>query len=634
MSIFFPSAGQIVGLLSVVAHFVLFAAIGGAISGRRRFAAVDIFVGWGVATGIFVLGGVFLHVPFTWIVAGLWAAILPCSWLAWRRNGEAGIDPAAIRVLWRVIILALPLLFLVSAMRASQWDEFAHWLPNAQYILRHDAFPGPGMPASTSAYPAYPYTLPLITYLASKLAGGFVENAGAIANLFLHLLLAPIYLSVFRSGRQDGENRDKRWGTAAFGILGVTVLSTVFVQKLVFTTYADSTTAVALAVIGVLAWKILEARALNTRDGEAAARKLAWQFAWVAVILINIKQPNLALLGLLLCGMLLVALRDPKLRLGGIFRLLPIMLLPALSVYIAWRYHAKVHLSDGEVIILSVNQWRLGEILNIFTNMLIVASRKGFYFSMMGALTLYALYALWRYRPGFNRLAVLSATVFVGFNLVLLVLYMIAFDSNQASIVISYWRFNTQLGLLGCIATVHGVAILLRNGERRRWGDTNPVTRLLPACAIVFVIFVPIIGVEKLRFDIRPHKDHMRMIGQELGRSLPPGTSIAILDPNGNGLAAKIVKYELTSGSGAGRGLGISFELNAFNRKSNFKDAIVRKSLRYIWVHQSLELVENALNVTLPAGASHLLKSSAGGIWTVVQSWRYEGYNDPFALPD
>ena len=158
--------------------------------------------------------------------------------------------------------------------------------------------------------------------------------------------------------------------------------------------------------------------------------------------------------------------------------------------------------------------------------------------------------------------------------------------------------------------------------------------RPLPACAIGFVVFVPMIGVDKLRFDIRPHKDHMRMIGQELGRGLLLGAAIAVLDPNGNGLAAKFVYYELTSGSGAGRGLGISFELNAFNRDSNFKDAIVRKSLRNIWVHQPLELVKNSLNVTLPAGASHLLKSSAGGIWTVVQSWPYEGYNDPFALPD
>ena len=136
--------------------------------------------------------------------------------------------------------------------------------------------------------------------------------------------------------------------------------------------------------MGVLAWKILEARALDTRNGEAAARSLAWQFAWVAMILINIKQASFALLVLLLRGMLLVVLRDPKLRFVRIFRLLPIMSLPALSVFIAWRYHTRVHLPDGEVIILSVNPWRLGEALNIFANMLMVASRKGFYFSMMG----------------------------------------------------------------------------------------------------------------------------------------------------------------------------------------------------------------------------------------------------------
>jgi hypothetical protein len=139
--------------------------------------------------------------------------------------------------------------------------------------------------------------LPLTTYLSSKFAGGFIENGGALANLLFHLLKTPAAWM-------------RRWGAAALGLLGVTVLSTTFVQKLVLSAYADSTMAVALVVMGVLAWKILETLAGGKADNKAKARSLAWQFAWIAVALLNLKQVNLALLGLVLAGMFLVAKAD------------------------------------------------------------------------------------------------------------------------------------------------------------------------------------------------------------------------------------------------------------------------------------------------------------------------------------
>ncbi|MEE9544879.1 MAG: hypothetical protein V3V55_04685 [Rhodospirillales bacterium] len=155
----------------------------------------------GVATGVFIVGGIFGPVPFTWLAYGLWAAAIPSAVQLWRRYRRDAAVPAAGGVVWRILALALPLLFLVTAMKASQWDEFSQWLPNAQYIFRYDGFPGGGMPAISSAYSAYPYGLPLITYLASKMAGAFIENGGALANLFLLLLFAPLYLSLVRRRR-------------------------------------------------------------------------------------------------------------------------------------------------------------------------------------------------------------------------------------------------------------------------------------------------------------------------------------------------------------------------------------------------------------------------------------------------
>ena len=71
---FLPSAGQIINLFAVLSILAVFAVLGGAVSGKGRFAAADVFVGWGVVTGVFVLGGVLGPVPFTWMAC----APLPC----------------------------------------------------------------------------------------------------------------------------------------------------------------------------------------------------------------------------------------------------------------------------------------------------------------------------------------------------------------------------------------------------------------------------------------------------------------------------------------------------------------------------------------------------------------------------
>ena len=43
---FLPSAGQIINLFAVLAVLAVFTVLGGAVSGKGRFAAGDVFVGW------------------------------------------------------------------------------------------------------------------------------------------------------------------------------------------------------------------------------------------------------------------------------------------------------------------------------------------------------------------------------------------------------------------------------------------------------------------------------------------------------------------------------------------------------------------------------------------------------------
>ena len=82
---FLPSAGQILNLFAVLAILAIFAVLGGAVSVQGRFAAADIFVGWGVVTGVFVVVGVLGPVAFTWMAFAVWGAAVPCVFLLWRQ---------------------------------------------------------------------------------------------------------------------------------------------------------------------------------------------------------------------------------------------------------------------------------------------------------------------------------------------------------------------------------------------------------------------------------------------------------------------------------------------------------------------------------------------------------------------
>ena len=633
---FTPDAGQVAGLLAVLAIGALFAGLGAFVGGRHRFAAADVIVGWGVVVGVFKVFGVVGPVPFTWLVYGVWAAAVPCAVACWRRDRRQGIEPAAAGTLWRVLVLALPLLVLVTAMRASQWDEFTNWLPNAQYLLRFDAFPRGDLPASPSALPAYPYALPLTNYLASRLAGGFVENAGALFNVLLLLLFAPMFLHVVQQGLKAAAAWQRTWGAAALGILGVTVLSTTFVQKLILTAYADSATAVTLATAGVLGWKMLDALA---EGGERAdTRALAWQFALAAAVLVSLKQSNLVLLVLLLGGMILVVLRDAKIRVRDFARLVPVLLVPAAVVYASWRYHVTGHMAGGELSVLPLERWLFPYVFEILGRMIEAAGRKGAYFGMMAVLSVFAVRGLWRIRGSFDRMAVMVGAVFIGFNLFLWFVYIAIFGEYQGRNIGSYWRYNTQLGILGCTAAAFGLAHLWRRFVSPRLAGAGGVARLLPALGMAVVVALPLALPEKLRIDARPQKDHMRLVGQDLGRSLPEGARLAVVDPRGNGFTGTVINFELTSGTGAGRGLTVGPRINLFaplKSPGELRDRLARGRVSHVWVHQPLAEVQRNLGVDLAPRASHLLRR-VDGRWELVRSWPYEGYDDPHSpdLPD
>ncbi len=638
LEIFLPTAGQVLGLAAVLAALASFSFLGAGFSvltgGKGRFAAADLFVGWGLVTALFTVLGVFTTLSFTFIsVLALVLVVSSTALILWRKSAAALPYNGNFIPIVQILVLASPLLLIATSMAASQWDEFSQWLPNAQYLFRFDAFPRIGLPDSPSVFPAYPYGLPLMTYFASRMTGGFVENAGGLANLLFLLLLAPVYLAMVSRGL--GKAPHNRWSLSALGVLGVTALSTVFVQKLVLTAYSDSATAVVLAVLGVLAWRISEALSGTAGADKKEVSGLAWQFAWVAVIFLSLKQTNLVLFVFLMGGVALTVLRDPESRLKDFIGPGLVMAGPGIAVYLIWRYHVATNMPGGEFSLMPFEQWLVAEAFQILERMALIASKKGAYFVMMAGIVIVALRGLWLFSGGFVRFAVMTGAVFLGYNLFLWAMYVSAFGRYEGLNAASFWRYNTQLGLLGATCAAFGAAILWRRHAVPFLENRRLARKLLAAAVVSAVVIAPVALVKSLRFDLRPQKDHMRMVGRDMAEFLPDGSRIAVMDRRGNGFAGMVIRYELSQGAGAGRDVKMSTNISLFNFKSikNLTQYLQKSGVTHAWVHEPLAVERKAFGIELPAKSSNLLRLEKGK-WTLVRSWPYRGYDDPSVFPD
>jgi hypothetical protein len=601
-----PALAQIAGLGALLVVVAGFGALGAWVTGRRRIAEADPVYGWALIIALFTGVGVLRVVPFTVIaVAALALAVAAVAGLAVRRR--APVTPA----LLRITVLTLPLVLTVAAMQPSQWDEFANWLPNARYLVEIDGFPGLGLPPDPSSYPAYPYGLPLVIYLVSRIAGHLVENAAALFNLFLLLVLGLLAVRLAREalGRTaaDDGHEGWTWGWCALGALAAIALNPTFVTKIAFTAYADTATAVTLALAAALGWRALNALADDRADD---ARANAWQMGLAATALLGLKQVNLVLLAALVATLVLVTLRDPALRLRSLARLaIPALALP-LALYLAWRYYVVLNIPQGEFPFRPVSDWSWALIPDVMGRMARIASKKGGYFGLMIVATVFALKALWRPRSPFDRLAVIAGGIFVAYNGFLLFIYIAAFAPHQALGALSYWRYNMHLGGVGVVFAAYGGALLWRRHVAPRWRPR------LGWLAVTVVLVAPVTLATKIRFDLNPRYLYARSTAESIAQVLNPSDRLVLVDLEDDGQYLVIMHYAL---HGSATPL---LQITAYSGAdaNELRATIERAHPSHLWLYRPVPAIEAALDVRLAPGSSYLLRRDDGG-WTSVQAW-------------
>ncbi|MSO93868.1 MAG: hypothetical protein EXQ86_10775 [Rhodospirillales bacterium] len=604
---FFNGSEQFSTVLSVLTVWTAISAIGMVVAGRDHISETSFVSGWAAVVVAFTAAGVFARLPFTVVAIGIAAAAGASVVVAWGRHGRL-LPPG----FWKAVALAIPLVLLVSAMVPSQWDEFSHWLPSQRFLLDADDFPRQSNPDTGATFPAYPYGWPFLTYLASKVAGRFVENAGNLFNVLLLLAFGLLIVRVMRmaldpaAGKGDGS---PRWSLVAVGALAVTALNPSFVQKVVFTAYADIATAAAVGFGAVLGWLMLEAEASGDRQ---RARACAWQAGLALLVLVSLKQATFALFISVAAGIALAGLRDPAIRLADLARSMALVLAPPLAAYALWRYHVNTELATKEMGLRPLSEWLFELVPDILARMALIASKKGIFFALAVIAVVAAFRGLVRCRGSFDRLAIVTGTVILGYELFLFVSYVAIFGSYDALRAASFWRYNLHLGLLIVAFAAFGAARLWA----RFIGDRIDPRKVVWV-PIVATLALPIAFPDKVRFDRDGSVPYYRMVASRLAPLLPTGSRIVVFDPTGSGESAMVTKYYIGRHAAVVGYKALYDDLSVANLKATLDNTDPNRVL----VHSAHENVSRALGVDFESGKSYLLEPKDGR-WAVVETWQ------------
>lgn len=598
MSVYLPTMPDISVFLALLAVISGVTLVGRAAFPSQPVPGGHLAAGGGLLALLFTVGGV-AGLSFYVMAWGFGVLAIVAAALCLRR----GVAPNA-----KLLLVSLCLAVLVVAVlpkAPSEVDEFTHWLPNAAYVASHHRFPALDSLPAASAHPAFPYNLAYLVYLTSLLTGGFAELATSQFNVLLLVLLAAIILHVLRTeGPGQPLNGDRRgvvMGLAVIAALIAVPFNPTFVPRIVLTSYGDMATGVFLAVAALILNDLLA----RTKAG-VAATATALQLGLALALTVNLKQANLVLVVLIVFAGAVAAASEGRHVLGRFLTLLPCTTLPFLVVYAAWRWHVSNDMPPGsENEIRPIAQWQIHALPEILGSIAEVFFKKAAYtiaVLVAGAAAIVGLRR--RERTSLDRLSLVFVVLFAGYAAFLLFTYVAHFVGESGRNAQSFWRYQTQLGPLLMIVVALCAARWLRRGAQAR-----PVLVIAGGGLLLWAL--PVVFIEKLRFDLHAPKPYMRQIATELKTGL--GTApLSVIIPGDNGDQLGLFRYLLADeGRIVRTSSGHAADL-----------ATAREAAHHVWLYCATDALEAAFGIALPDDASILL-AREGSQWRPVKSWPY-----------
>jgi hypothetical protein len=511
-------------------------AAGSVIGNRFRWPGADMLVGFGLFTSLFAVLAVITRVALSWLMVSLGIASLVA--LLIRRQFPGG------RSTWIAVALLSPMLLKAAVQEPVAWDDFWNWLPSAAYEFFRNSLPWPDLPPSLSIFPGYPQGMPLIIAAASFIAGRFVESAGPVINVLLlgasSALLADALTAVLvRQGRLHATEPPAV--LVATAVLVTTLLNPGLDGSIVLSSLADAGTMVAVGALGLFGIEIL-AR-LSIKDS-ANVEELAWRFGLVGAMLVNLKQANPILLALVTLGLILISLRDPAIPRRRAILQLPRMLGPGILLFAVWRWYVAHNLPDGEQNFRPLASWNFAALRSAFASIDVYIADAPLFHALMWSVTTAGVFFLFRFprKPGEAQwLAIVGATVWLGYNAFLVIVYLGAMSTSDAHGAADYWRYTQHVALLGlCVP-----AMALVRAPWPAWMNRQNVVATL--ALVLLAVCVPF-----LRSDFRNSRGaawhrFLRGAVAEMRPMLPPGSRVVIVSftfPNSTPFGVA-VRYEL-----------------------------------------------------------------------------------------
>jgi hypothetical protein len=509
--------------------------------GHSRWPGADMLAGFGLLSGALTILAVATPVPLSGLMIAL--AALSIIALAIRRQIPGG------SATWIALALVSPILIHAAANQAALWDEFWHWLPSAAYAFDHDSLVKLGLAPSFSHFPGYPQAMQLMIAAASLVAGRFLEAAGPVVNVALLAGVSALLADAIAAALA----RRKRLATAGTPLflvasaVAVTILLNPGLNgNVVLSSYADCGTMVAVGALGLIGVEMLmgfaDCGAGNTED--VLASNLAWRFGFVAALLVNLKQANPALLALVTAGLAVVALRDPAIEKRRALAQLPRMLGPAIVVFVMWRWYVMTNVPHGDVSFRSFDAWNFRLLPTLFAAAWGHIIDAPLFHAMMWIVTaagFAAFFTLPRKVSEARGLAMVCATVWLGYNVFLLAVYLGAMTSYEAETAADYWRYAPHVALLALYTPVMALAT-------GRWPAWMSLRSAAPALAAVLLALCAL----PVRSDLnnpggggRAWPLFIRDAIAEMRHAMPPGSKAVIIQCWNESPFGTIASYDL-----------------------------------------------------------------------------------------
>jgi hypothetical protein len=509
---------------------------GAAVGGDKRWPGADMLVGFGLLGAALSILAVTTRLPLSLLMAGL-AALSMLALLVRRRFPGS-------RATWIALALVSPILVGAAQSNAAMWDDFWNWLPSAAYAYRQDSLAWPDLAPSLSIFPGYPQGVPLMIGAASFIAGRFLEAAGPIVNVALlagasALFAEALAAALIRRGRLA--EREMPLVLVACAVAITTLLNPGLDGAVVLSSYADCATMVAVGALGLIGVEILS----RLSGYPADVSGLAWRFGLIAAMLLNLKQANPVLLALIAAGLMLAAWRDPAIRAQSVLAQLPRMLGPAILLFAVWRWYVGQNLPHSEQTFRPVHDWNFGALGHTLVSIRDLVADAPVFHTLMWLVTAAGV-ATFLFRPHnaseARRLAVVCATVWLGYNIFLLVAYAGAMELSDAEIAADYWRYTPHVALLGLYTPVIAVAT-------GRWPARLAAIKLRSAGPALAAVLLAVCAMP-VRSDLnnpsgRDWQLFLRAATIEMRQIMPAGSKVLIVSTDNSSPFAVAVRYNL-----------------------------------------------------------------------------------------